>query len=185
MSTSEKVKKWRRETKQRMIVAMGNSCQCCGYDKCNDSLTFHHIDPSQKKLKFGGVRANPQSWSKIVDELRKCVLVCRNCHGEIEAGFREMPAQYIKFDEKFEDYRSIGKYDDCPKCGNKKAVTQKFCSHTCAQKNSRKVDWDAIDLLTMMQKHRISELEEMLGVSNAAIYKRRNKILSTKEFIPA
>ena len=48
---------------------------------------------------------------------------------------------------------------------------------TCATTNRRKVDWDKINLIDLMSKHGISELEDMLGISNAAIYKRRNKIL--------
>ena len=59
-------------------------------------------------------------------------------------------------------------------------MKQKFCSHKCAQTNSRKVDWDSIDLLDLMSKHTIGDLEDMLGVSNAAIYKRRNKILNSR-----
>ena len=42
---------------------------------------------------------------------------------------------------------------------------------------TKKVDWDSIDLLKLLKEHSIGELEKMLGVSNAAIYKRRDKIL--------
>jgi len=66
-------------------------------------------------------------------------------------------------------------------CGSDKSITNSFCSPTCATTNRRKVDWDKIDLIDLMSKHGISELENMLGISNAAIYKRRNKILSDKK----
>lgn len=176
--SSERVKKWRSSTKDRMVEAMGGKCQCCGYSKTNKALAFHHVDPTKKDMGFGDTRANPKSWNKIVEELRKCILVCHNCHSEIHDGIRDLPKKYTKFNEDFSDYRKIIDYDNCPVCGTEKPVKQKFCSHKCAQTNKRKVDWDNIDLLDLMSKHTISDLEKMLGISNAAIYKRRDKILS-------
>ena len=179
MSSSDAVKRWRLNTKDRMVQAMGGKCQCCGYNKTHKALAFHHIDPTQKDMGFGDTRANPKSWQKIITELRKCILVCHNCHSEIHDGIRDLPENYAKFNEDFINYRVIAE-DSCPACNGLKPVKQKFCSHKCAQTNSRKVDWDSIDLLDLMSKHSISTLEDMLGVSNAAIYKRRNKILNSK-----
>lgn len=174
-NSSEAVKRWRNSTKDRMVKAMGSKCQCCGYNTCNSSLAFHHIDPTKKDLSFADTRANPQKWIAIVEELRKCILVCNNCHGEIHAGIRVLPEEYSKFDESFLEYRPMCEYNACV-CGNQKPATFKFCSHKCSAKNHRKVDWDSIDLLELMKTNTISQLEDMLGVSNAAIYKRRNKI---------
>jgi hypothetical protein len=176
-STNDRSKIWRRNTKQRMINAMGYCCQCCGYNQCNESLTFHHIDPKLKDFDFGRALANHCKWSKIVNELRKCILVCRNCHGEIEAGLRNMPKNFAIFDEGLAQYQLIGKFDACPMCDKQKSIGRKFCSHLCAQKNSCKVDWDNIDLIDLLSKHKISELEERFNVTSTAIYKRRNKIL--------
>lgn len=176
--SSNRVKAWRKRTKERMVEAMGSKCQCCGYNKCNESLAFHHLDPTEKEIGFGDLRANPKSWNKIVEELKKCILVCHNCHSEIHAGMREVPEEFSKFNEDYNDFTKIAEYNDCPVCGTKKPIQQKFCSHKCAQTNSRKVDWDKIDLINLMKHHTISELEKMLGISNAAIYKRRDKILN-------
>jgi hypothetical protein len=174
---SESVKRWRQNTKDKMVEAMGGKCQCCGYDKHTAALAFHHIDPNQKDIGFSGARANPKAWSKIVAELRKCILVCHNCHSEIHAGVRSLPETYEVFNEALADFKKVSEFNDCPVCGDKKPIAQKFCSHRCAQKNSRKVDWDSIDLLDLLNNHGIGDLENILGVSNAAIYKQRNKIL--------
>ena len=176
-NSAEAVKRWRKNTKIKMVEAMGGSCQCCGYSTCTEALAFHHIDSSVKDMGFGATRANPKKWEKIVEELKKCVLVCHNCHSEIHARVRQLPKTYAKFDEEYTDWKRVEEYNNCPVCDKEKPVKQKFCSHKCAQTNSRKVDWDSIDLLDLLNKHKISELEEMLGVSNAAIYKRRDKIL--------
>lgn len=96
---SEKVKRWRIRSKQKMVDAMGGKCQCCGYDKCNGALDFHHIDPAEKDFGFGAYRANPKSWSIVVEELRKCILLCKNCHTEVHAGQRELPSAFATFSE--------------------------------------------------------------------------------------
>lgn len=176
-SSSERVKTWRSTTKQRMVESMGGKCQCCGYNNCSDALAFHHLNPDEKDLGFSAIRANPKSWDKIVNELKKCILVCHNCHSEIHANVRELPKSFSQFDEKYSDYKLIGKFNECEICKKLKPIQNKFCSKKCAQKNSRKVDWDNIDILDLLSKFSISELEKKLNVSNAAIYKRRNKIL--------
>ena len=175
--SSERVKKWRATTKLQMVEAMGGKCQCCGYNTSDKALAFHHIDPTVKDMGFGNTRANPKRWSLIVEELRKCILVCHNCHSEIHSGVRDLPNTYSVFNEEFADYGKIEERDECPVCNKSKPAKQKYCSHKCAQTNSRKVDWDSLDLLQLLKKHSISELEKMLKVSNAAIYKRRDKIL--------
>lgn len=177
--SSEAVKRWRANTKNRMVKAMGGKCQCCGYDSCNNSLSFHHIDPSKKDMGFSETRANPKQWINIVEELRKCILVCNNCHGEIHAGVRKLPDVYSLFDESFAEYKELKEYNFCS-CGKEKPATFKFCSHKCASTNRRKVNWENIDLIDLMKTHTIGQLEDLLGVSNAAIYKRRDKILNTK-----
>ena len=175
--SSEAVKRWRANTKDRMVKAMGSKCQCCGYNTCNNSLAFHHIDPKRKDLTFADTRANPQKWNLIVEELRKCILVCHNCHAEIHVGIRTIPEIYFIFDESFADYKIETEYNFCI-CGKEKPQTFKFCSHKCAATNRRKVDWDNIDLIELLKNHSITELEDKLGISNAAIYKRRDKILN-------
>lgn len=177
VTSSERVKAWRNTTKIKMVEAMGGKCQCCGYNRCVKALAFHHIDPLQKDIGFGNIRANPKSWTKIVEELKKCILVCHNCHSEIHAGIREVPEKFSKFNEEYGVVSKVLEYDECPHCKKQKPVKRKYCSVKCAQTNRRKVNWDNIDLLELLSQYKISELEVMFGVSNAAIYKRRDKIL--------
>jgi len=85
--SSRAVIEWRKRTKARIVDSMGGKCAICGYKKHHEVLELHHMDPSKKKFSFGSIRANPKSWSTIVEELRKCVLLCSNCHKEVEAGY--------------------------------------------------------------------------------------------------
>lgn len=70
-----------RENKRKVVEYKGGKCSMCGYNKCIASLDFHHIDPATKDSRWKVMK----SWSfeKVKDELDKCILVCRNCHGEI------------------------------------------------------------------------------------------------------
>lgn len=104
MSSSEKVKRWRRNTKERIIKAMGGACCICGYNKCPNSMILHHIDPSEKDIGIGDIRANPKAWAIIVEELRKCILLCSNCHGEVHWGVAILPDNFAKFDESYAIY---------------------------------------------------------------------------------
>lgn len=103
---SEKVKLWRQRSKERIVAAMGGKCSLCGYCKCLSALALHHLDPSQKEISFGKIRANPRNWEKVVQELRKCVLLCHNCHSEVHANIIIVPSTCPKFDESFLDYKS-------------------------------------------------------------------------------
>ena len=59
-------------------------CQICGYNKCGRALDFHHKDPSQKLRRIE--RKHLKSRSKLIlAELKKCLLLCKNCHAELHS----------------------------------------------------------------------------------------------------
>ena len=59
-----------------------NGCAICGYNECRESLDFHHTNPKDKLFK---INKRTLDWSieKMVDELNKCILLCKNCHYEL------------------------------------------------------------------------------------------------------
>ena len=69
-----------KRRKLKVVQEFGGKCERCGYDKCLAALEFHHKDPSKKDPSFRTMRA----WSSKVkmDELKKCELLCANCHRE-------------------------------------------------------------------------------------------------------
>lgn len=88
------VVRFRRATKMRAVAFMGGCCDCCGRRGEPAIFDFHHIDASQKDFGIGqdGI---PRSWSKVVAELAKCVMLCANCHREVHAGVRELDEQLL------------------------------------------------------------------------------------------
>lgn len=75
------VTKRRKEVKRKLVEAFGGQCVSCGYNKTYAALQFHHIDPSTKSFGLAN-KGNTMSFEKAMDEAKKCVLICANCHAE-------------------------------------------------------------------------------------------------------
>jgi len=82
---SLKVMRCQRRKKIHAIEQFGGKCQVCGYDRCRTALLFHHLYPDEKKFKPTYIIAR-WSWKRAYVELKKCVLLCANCHGEAHEG---------------------------------------------------------------------------------------------------
>ena len=90
----ERVTQHRRDMKATLVSEAGGRCVLCGYDRNARALAFHHLDPSEKRL--------PVSWNGVtvsLDTLRaeasKCVLLCANCHAEVEDGLASVPLELL------------------------------------------------------------------------------------------
>lgn len=79
----EHIKEYRKRVKQELVKYKGGKCQVCGYDKCNEALDFHHLDPKEKDFSLSGQHKPIELLKKEVD---KCVLLCCRCHREVHAG---------------------------------------------------------------------------------------------------
>lgn len=81
----EAVVRRRRRVKQILVEEAGGCCRLCGYDRSVAALEFHHVEPSEKL--FGVAQGGmARSIERLRAETRKCVLLCSNCHAEVEAG---------------------------------------------------------------------------------------------------
>jgi Helix-turn-helix domain len=80
-----RVTEYRRRVKQRLVAEAGGACALCGYDRCLGALEFHHIDRSEKSFGISG-RGLAYSMDSLRREAKKCVLLCSNCHVEVETG---------------------------------------------------------------------------------------------------
>ena len=81
----EAVDRRRREIKRTLVAEAGGACAICGYDRSPYALQFHHLEPADKL--FGlGAGGLTRSLDRARAEAAKCVLLCANCHAEVEAG---------------------------------------------------------------------------------------------------
>ncbi len=94
---SDAVTRRRRRVKQILIAEAGGCCQVCGYDRHPAALAFHHLDPTQKRLVVSA-RGAGLGLDTLRAEARKCVLLCANCHAEVESGAFALPIDSGKFE---------------------------------------------------------------------------------------
>jgi transposase len=83
--TGEAVTRWRRRAKQRLVEEAGGACALCGYDRCLGALEFHHLDPAAKRFSLS-LKGAARAFDTLREEARKCLLLCANCHAEVENG---------------------------------------------------------------------------------------------------
>lgn len=67
----------------------GSECFLCGYKRCTRSLHFHHKKPSEKIFGLGQY-SKANSLDELKDEIKKCVLLCANCHSELHSNLFEL-----------------------------------------------------------------------------------------------
>jgi 5-methylcytosine-specific restriction endonuclease McrA len=82
---SENVTKRRKKVKVKLVKEFGGKCKICNYGKYIGALDFHHLNPTEKSFALS-CEGITRSYNKALEEAKKCILVCSNCHREIEAG---------------------------------------------------------------------------------------------------
>ena len=81
-----------RESRLELLWSLKTPCVKCGEDrKC--SIHFHHIDPTAKtrELSHGSIGK-----AKIVEEVKKCVCLCANCHEEFHYLYGHQPTNPVE-----------------------------------------------------------------------------------------
>jgi len=66
-------------------------CEICGEDR-HYCLDFHHKDPSTKTMQISEMVHRKFKKQKVIDEIKKCQVLCKNCHAEthwIKSGLEE------------------------------------------------------------------------------------------------
>jgi hypothetical protein len=88
----ERVMRRRRQLKAILVAEAGGCCCVCGYSRYVGALEFHHLDRTEKRVEISCGAA--LSLNSLRAEAEKCVLVCSNCHAEVEAGVTTVPLQF-------------------------------------------------------------------------------------------
>jgi transposase len=83
---SQQVAARRRRVKRILVEEAGGCCALCGYDRYVGALQFHHLKPAEKSFHLG-MSGLTRSIETMRREAAKCLLLCSNCHAEVEGGF--------------------------------------------------------------------------------------------------
>jgi len=75
--------KQKYQEKKNEIQELKSQYACA---KCGDTrgyvLDFHHIDPTEKEDSIARMISNNYELNRVYDEIKKCVVLCANCHRE-------------------------------------------------------------------------------------------------------
>lgn len=158
--------RWRKR-KKKAIELMGGKCNNCGYCRNYSALEFHHFDPSQKE--FESDVGRHKSWDKFITELKKCVLLCSNCHREEHNPELAMTDEAYSVDPHMNTtLKATGK---CPHCKTEVFGT-KHCSHACAKNSQRRVKRPSREELEeLINTTPFTQIGNKYGVSDNAIRK--------------
>lgn len=74
------------ERKQKLVDMLGGKCVVCGYNRCLKALAFHHKDESKKAFSLDTRVIQSKAWDKVLKEVKKCAILCHNCHTELHDG---------------------------------------------------------------------------------------------------
>jgi transposase len=88
------VQRRRREIKRVLVAEAGGACALCGYDRSLAGLRFHHVDPARKSFALSR-QGMTRSMAAARLEASKCVLLCSNCHAEVECGTAQLPRSLL------------------------------------------------------------------------------------------
>lgn len=161
----------RQKRKQELVYIMGGKCALCGYDRCIVALEFHHIDKSKKERQLSS--GNCHSWEEDVKEVKKCALVCSNCHKEVEAFGLNVE---ITFDE--ERYQEINtqkeqekKVNKCRRCGVEIDKQAKYCRSCWSLLNRRIERPSREELKHLIRNNSISSVAKIFNISDNALRK--------------
>ena len=72
----------KRSMKHILVEYKGGKCVECGYDQCEGSLQFHHLNEDDKDFTLSAIKPNKISMNELRAEADKCVLLCANCHAK-------------------------------------------------------------------------------------------------------
>ena len=80
-----------------LLWSLKTPCVKCGEErKC--SIHFHHIDPSQKTV---ALSRGSLGKTRMVEEAKKCICLCANCHEEFHYIYGHQPENPVEALKKY------------------------------------------------------------------------------------
>lgn len=80
------IRRRRKVLKTRLVDMKGGRCQLCGYCRTMRAMEFHHVIDETKSFELNSGNLVNRMWNLVLAEAQKTVLLCSNCHAEVEDG---------------------------------------------------------------------------------------------------
>lgn len=155
---------------------MGGKCVLCGYNRSLPGIEIHHINKNEKEFSFSDYK-NYKNWYHLLDELKKCTLLCSVCHKEVhytdlykdmelESSYNEELAKQIT-DEIFKPIKKAY----CKKCNKEISYRASLCTE-CYAENNRKTNRPSRESLKkLIRDLDFTSIGKTFGVSDKTISK--------------
>jgi len=148
---------WAKKIKATKIL--GGKCERCGNDNIF-CLDFHHI----KNKEFDINNCKSLRWGKIESEIKKCKLLCRNCHSELRCN-----SNGRRHNQKRQLIEKIGKLK-CEKCGYSSKNYASLDFHHLEKENKKFIISDGL-----YSSHRVVvTVKELMDEINKCVVLCRN-----------
>ena len=72
-----------KDIRNFLLGQCGAICSICGYKANSAALVFHHVKPEEKVFGINTNNCVFKNEQELLEELKKCILVCSNCHAEL------------------------------------------------------------------------------------------------------
>lgn len=164
--------------KENLVKILGGKCCICGFNTFITALEFHHVDPSQKSFSFTG-NGLMKNLPEQLKELKKCILVCANCHRGIHYHNLKVPQNWQDYfsNEIAEEILKIHSdktqkhYFYCSECGKQTSKRNVLCPD-CANKKRQLTERPPRDNLKfLIRNNSFLAIGRQFGVSDNTIRK--------------
>lgn len=178
-TNSQNVMNHIQRRKKDLISVFGGECCLCHFNAFQSALEFHHVDPTTKEFGITDSNSVTKALDKQLVEMKKCILVCANCHRGIHAEELAVPENFEQFYNEevaqqlieANNLRKHRPYYYCSQCGKVIAKGSKMCED-CAHKTQRKSERpDRATLKELIRNTPFVEIGRQFNVSDNAIRK--------------
>lgn len=134
----------RQKQKSKNYIQKVKSFACCQNCGINDDacLEFHHLN--DKKFTIANAIRLGMSINSIKKEMRKCIILCSNCHRDLHFLEKYKKYENINLEDIFEleiqKLNKINNLKNCKYCNKEFKGTKKnrlYCSDSCQSKNTK------------------------------------------------
>ena len=176
-SNSQNVVNHIRKRKSDLISVLGVKSCICGFNSWQEALEFHHVNPDEKEFSISS--KTTKNLDAQLREIKKCILVCSNCHKGIHGGYISIPEGYEtiydveRANELLDENNAIkhGQISICPRCGERKHKTAEYCD-ACRRFLDRTVERPDRDTLkSLIRSTPFTQIAIKYGVTDNAIRK--------------
>lgn len=90
----------RMDARQAFLDTLKTPCAKCGEERVW-VIQFHHVNPEEKEFTIAdGSKSHKSRWD-VVQEVKKCVCLCANCHKEFHYLYGQKPLNPVEDMQKY------------------------------------------------------------------------------------